>query len=501
MLADLRKIVSQSVVYGFGTMAPKLAGLILIPLYTKHFPLREFGIIGLLDSTAQIIIGILGLALYQGFFRWYFDKEAVAKRKSLFFTLLAVHLVIAIVSILIIWPLSGQISIILFGHNGYSYVVKVMAAASLVQMVVIMPSTLLRVQEKAGIYTVSNLLQMAVMVLFTVYFIVWGKQGVEAIYHAQLIGLVIYLLLLTKYMWKNITWNIEWKLLWEIMQFCMPLVISSIAVVLLNQADRFIIQHFGHLADVGLYTLGFRLSNTLNILLVASISFAIQPMIFKKMDDPDNKRFYSKLMTYFVLVVMFFVLGMTLFGKEIVKIFAKRPEYFEAYKVIPLLSFAILMNVMKDMALIGLQITKKTKVIAGVIVIVSIVGILLNFILVPLLHNQGAALSRFLSSALFLVLIYFYAQKAYQIPYEVNKLFMMVIVGAILYLPAEWVNEYSLLIRLTVKTGLILIYPFLLYLFGFFEEVEIRSLKGAWLKWKQPGALFQNLKRISKQGE
>jgi O-antigen/teichoic acid export membrane protein len=496
MLADLRKIVNHSVIYGLGTMAPKLAGLVLIPLYTKHFSLVEFGILGLLDSTAQIIIGILGLALYQGFFRWYFEKEVETKKQSLFFTLLVVHILIALVSLVSIWLLSGQISMLFFDHEGYSYVVRVMAAASLVQMVVIMPSTLLRVQERAGLYTITNLIQMGIMVLFAIYFIIWKHQGVEAIYHAQLLGLVAYVLLLTGYIRKNLRWHIEWKLLGQITRYCMPLVISSIAYVSLNQADRFIIEAYGRLSDVGLYTLGFRLSNTLYILLVASVSFAIQPMIFKKMNDPNNKRFYSKLMTYFVLVVMIFVLGMSLFGKEIVKIFAKRPEYFEAYRIIPLLSFAILLNMMKDLATIGLQVAKKTKIVAGVIVVASIIGILLNIILVPLLHNQGAALAKFLTNSLFFLLLYHYAQKAFHIPYEKNKLIMMITVGAILYLPAEFINEYSLTIRLIIKSGLILIYPVVLYFLGFFEAVEIRRLKGAWMKWKSPSALLANLKSM-----
>jgi O-antigen/teichoic acid export membrane protein len=498
MLADLRKIASQSLIYGLGTMAPKLAGFILIPIYTKYFPLKEYGILGLLDSTSQIIIGIVGLALYQGFFRWYFDKNVESKRKSLFFTLLIVHIALALTSIAIIWPLAGNISYLLFKHTGYTYVVRMMALTSLVQMVVIMPSTLLRVQERASLYTLGNFIQMIVMLVITVYLIIIEKQGVEAIYHAQLAGLVAYLLILGRYIVINSEIKLEWKILNDIVRFCLPLVISSIAVVLLNQADRYVIKAYGQLDDVGLYTLGFRLSNTLNILLVASISFAIQPMIFKKMDDPDNKRFYSKLMTYFVLVVMFFVLGMTLYGKEIVKVLSKREEYYEAYKVIPVLSFAILFNMMKDMAMIGLQITKKTKSIAWIVVVVSISGILMNMLLVPWLNNNGAALARLFASVLFFGLVFFYSQKAYSIPYEMKKLFMMIVVGALLYLPVLWINEMGLYIRLIVKTGLILIYPFLLYLLGFFEPIEIRSVQGAWVKWKNPSSWKQNLNRMKK---
>ena len=496
MLKDLKKIFTQSVLYGLGTMAPKLAGLVLIPLYTRHFPLRDFGIIGLLDSTAQIVTGIFGFALYQGFFRWYFDKAIQQRRRSLFFSLLLVHLLIAVAGVVLFWPLCDSLSQMLFNHQGYAYVVKMMIIASLFQMVVIMPSTLLRVQEKAGLYTVGNLIQMGVMMLFTILFIVVFRQGVEAIYHAQILGLSTYFILLLRYILRNCEFRMEWQLLRDIFRFSLPLFLSTIAVVLLNQTDRYVILHYGQLGDVGLYTLGFRLSNTLNIILVASISFAIQPLIFKKMDDPENKRFYSKLMTYFVFVVMFFVLAMTFFGKEIVKLFSLRQEYYDAYRVIPLLSFAILFNMIKDVAMIGLQITKKTGIIAWIVVGVSISGILFNLILVPLFQNQGAAIARVMASALFLVLVYYYSQQHYSIPYEVKKLVIMILVGALLYLPVTLVNESGLAARLIVKAALIISYPFLLYFMGFFEAVEIRSLQGAWKKWRNPARLFSNIKDL-----
>jgi O-antigen/teichoic acid export membrane protein len=496
MLSDLKKIFSQSIIYGLGTMAPKLAGLILIPLYTKHFPLSDFGVIGLLDSTSQLIIGILGFSLYQGFFRWYFDKSVESKQKSLFFSLLVLHILIAIFSFGLALIFARQLSLLIFGHIGYAYVLKVMALASLVQMVIIMPTTLMRLQEKAGIFALNNLVQMAVMLVFTVYLIVGRKQGVEAIYHAQLIGQFAGVLLMTRYLRRNICIRIEWKQVGDIVRFCMPLVISSIAVAVLGQADRYIIKSFGQLGDVGLYTLGFRLSNTLNILIVASISFAIQPLIYKKMDDPENKRFYSKLMTYFVFVVMFFVLGMTLFGKEIVKIFSRREEYYEAYRVIPLLTYSILFMMMKDMALIGLQITKKTGIIATVVVIVSLSGLMLNFLLVPLFQNFGAATARLLTGMIFFGLTMYFSQKMYSIPYEIRKLALLILLGVVLYIPAMLVNDLNLLIRMVVKTLCLVSFPLILYPFNFYEKAEITAIRNGWRKWKQPSRIVENFKSL-----
>jgi O-antigen/teichoic acid export membrane protein len=146
--------------------------------------------------------------------------------------------------------------------------------------------------------------------------------------------------------------------------------------------------------------------------------------------------------------------------------------------------------------MIGLQITKKTGIIAWIVVGVSISGILFNLILVPLFQNQGAAIARVMASALFLVLVYYYSQQHYSIPYEVKKLVIMILVGALLYLPVTLVNESGLAARLIVKAALIISYPFLLYFMGFFEAVEIRSLQGAWKKWRNPARLFSNIKDL-----
>jgi peptidoglycan biosynthesis protein MviN/MurJ (putative lipid II flippase) len=145
-----------------------------------------------------------------------------------------------------------------------------------------------------------------------------------------------------------------------------------------------------------------------------------------------------------------------------------------------------------------LQITKKTKSIAWIVVVVSISGILMNMLLVPWLHNNGAALARLFASILFFGLVFIYSQKAYAIPYEMMKLFMMIIVGALLYLPVIWINDMGLQIRIISKTGLILVYPLLLYVLGFFEPVEIRSIHGAWMKWKNPSAWKNNIKNIKR---
>ena len=80
----------------------------------------------------------------------------------------------------------------------------------------------------------------------------------------------------------------------------------------------------------------------------------------KKMNDPDNKRFYSKVLTYFSFGLMFCALGLNLFSREGIVWVTTNPDYIEALYVIPFVTYAIFFSMMRECCMIGLQIMKKT---------------------------------------------------------------------------------------------------------------------------------------------
>jgi O-antigen/teichoic acid export membrane protein len=283
------------------------------------------------------------------------------------------------------------------------------------------------------------------------------------------------------------------------MVYCFPLFLSGVALVMLNVTDRYSLNVLGNLADVGLYSYGFKLANTLNVFLITSVNFAIQPMIYRMMNAPDNKRFYAKLLTYYTFGTMIFALGIMVFGMEITKLFAKRVEYFDAWYIFPFIVYSIVFGMMKDVATTGLSITKKTKVIAITVIITAALNLLLNATLIPLFGNQGAALSKMLSMFVFFALTYYYAQKIYPIPYELKRIMLLLILAAGMYIVSVLFNSWDLVPRIIAKSALILAYPFVLYIFRFYEPVEIDRIKGGWDKWRNLSQFSENIHRLIKK--
>jgi O-antigen/teichoic acid export membrane protein len=276
----------------------------------------------------------------------------------------------------------------------------------------------------------------------------------------------------------------------------LPLVFGSISGVIINIADRYMLRYIGHLADVGIYSLGYKIANTIYVIVVMSINLSITPMLYKIMDDPNNKRVYSKVMTYVAFGVMICVIGISFFGREIIKVMAQNPEYWNSYKVVPFIAFAIFFGMLRDISQIGLNLTKKTKIISFIVVTISIVNILLNALLIPYLQTIGAAISALLSQLAFFLLIYAFAQKHYFIPYEWKKIILISILGMAVVLGGSIVQEAHLAIRLVVKTLLLIAFPIMLYYSNFFEVVELRRLHGAWIKWNNPLHWNKNIREL-----
>ena len=497
MLNHIRSAVKNSLIYSAGNFSTKLIGLILIPLYTDQLSTAEYGILGMVEVTTQILIAVFGLSLFSAFFRWYWDKEYTKKQNSIFFTILFFVFGVSLILILTLSLFSDSFSLLLFNNSTYSYLIKLMLITAGLETVAIVPSTLIRLQEKPVLFSTGNILRLIVSLTFTIYFVAFLDKKVEGIYQAQIIGNLSYFLFLSRFIWKNIKFSFETKILKGMIYYSLPLVFSSVSGVLLSITDRYVLKFFTDLSDVGIYNLGYKMANTIKVFLVSSINLAIFPIIFKMINDPDNKRFYSKIMTYCGYVVMFAVLGLSFFGKEIIKFLAQSVDYWDAYKVIPIISFAIFFGMLKDISFIGLHLKKKTKIIASVIISVMVLNLLLNIALIPLWKSMGAAIATLFSQITYFLIIYLYAKKYYHIPYEIPKVVKMTLLGLVLYAISLLTSNMNLCWRLILKSILLVAFPVFLYFLKFYEEIELLRLKQAWKKWSNIKKLKGNIKKIN----
>ena len=90
---------------------------------------------------------------------------------------------------------------------------------------------------------------------------------------------------------------------------------------------------------------------------------------------------------------------------------------------------------------------------------------------------MGSAVATLTSNILFFVFIYISAQRIYPIPYELRKIILIISVATGLYFFSEIFQHLHTIWRVGIKTVILCSFPVVLYFFGFYETVEIQSLK------------------------
>ncbi|MBP7849519.1 MAG: oligosaccharide flippase family protein [Lentimicrobiaceae bacterium] len=480
-------------VYGLGTLASKLVGFILIPLYTTYFSIADYGIIGLVEVSSTAIISIFGLALYQALYRWYWDQAFLNRQGSIFFTILAFLAAVGFIINLMAWTFDEMISASLFGHPGHQTLVRLFFAASGLQILIVVISTVMQLRQQSLIFTLTSLAMLLVQLVLTLILIIVYGMGIEAIYYAQVAGSLVYLILAARFTKKHLDLRFEKTILHDMLIFSFPLIISNIAALVLSLADRYLLRVYSTMDDLGVYQFGYKIANTLQVLVVSSAGMALTPLKFMKMNDPDAKRFYSKILTYSAFVLMFLVLFVTLFGFEIVKVLAKNKEFWPSSLIIPVVSFGIFFGMLKDNALIGLQIIKKTKVISLILMLIASFSLLLNWIIIPTYGSEGAAWVFLASQIVFFIASYLSSQKVYPVPYESKKLLMLIGIGLVFWILSYTIHPFPLALRLLIKFAMLLSFPFILLLFNFYDQIELMHIRNGVKKWSNLRELKRNV--------
>lgn len=493
MLASIKLSIKHSVVYGLGTLASKLVGFILIPLYTTYFSIADYGIIGLVEVSSTAIISIFGLALYQALYRWYWDQACLNRQGSIFFTILAFLAAVVFILNLMAWTFDDKISTALFDHPGHQTLVRLFFAASGLQILIVVISTVMQLQQKSWIFTLTSLAMLLVQLLLTLMLIIVNGMGIEAIYYAQVAGSLVYLLLAARFTKKHLDLRFEKTILHDMLVFSFPLIISNIAALVLSLADRYLLRVYSTMDDLGVYQFGYKLANTLQVLIVSTAAMALNPLKVRKMNDPDAKRFYSKVLTYTAYVLMFLVLGMTLFGYEAVKALAKNKEFWSSYILIPIISFGIFFGMLKDNVMIGLHIAKRTKTISLILILTACISLFLNWLVIPWKGSLGAAWVFLLSQVIFFVTTFFIAQRIYPVAYEMRKVLVLLSIGAVYWFFSMLLHPMPLLTRMFIKIPMLLSFPFILFLFNFYDQIELMHIRNGIKKWSNLRELKRNV--------
>lgn len=498
MLDHLRNTVKHTAIYSLGNLSTKIIGLILLPLYTTYLTTAEYGIFSILEITSQFFTTIVSLGLSAGMMRWYAVESDDRRRKVIVFSTWAATFFMALLVNIVFLPANDWFSMFFFDHadfTGYFLLLWIWVGLDVVNRV---PFELFRLKEKSLLFIIMVIIKFTAVLLLNIYFIVFLKMGVKGIILSQVIGNLLVTIGTLPFLIKNMHLRLEIRILKEISAFSIPLVLSSVATMALALSDRYLIKYFLDYSEVGIYSLGYKVASVIHMFLVQSFLLGFAPLAYRIFDQPEARRYFARVTTYFLYAMIGLALLLIFFAKEVIALSSSGNEDFVlAFTVIPLLCLAVIFRGLNSIVSMGLHYVKKTRFNLLIVVLVAVFNIGINFVLIPAFGIIGAAVASFLANLLMTIMFYIYSQRYYPIQYEFRRLFTLFVAGIVFYFFAELAGRLGFWGGIAAKSMLLFLFPLALYPLNFYENVELDRLKGFWKKWRNPADLFINLKDFS----
>ena len=427
-MSTLKKLAGQTAIYGGSTIIGRLLNYFLVPLHTWAFTTDQFGSISLLYSYVAFFIVLLMFGMETTFFRFVNRAEDKEKTFNQAFSIVLVVNAIILVTLL---TFSQSIANWL-NHPEFKRYIIWFAFILVFDAVSSMLMARLRFQNRAKKFALVQLSSIATNIVFNLIFIFFFLKnnesfGIGYIFLANLLASLIKPILL----YKEI---LNFKFIWDkvlaktMVIFAIPLVIGGFAGIVNELIDRILLSKMlvepngikYAESQVGIYSANYKLS-ILITLFIQAFRYAAEPFFFAQEQNKDKTKIYSKVMTYFVIVVtlIFLVISLNL---PIFKWFITKPEYWEGLKVVPILLMAnIFLGIYYNQS-IWYKLADKTKYGAYISIGGALITLSLNLVLIPIIGYVGSAITTLVVYFSMMVASHYLGKKHYPIKYNLRKI-------------------------------------------------------------------------------
>ena len=484
MLKKVREIGTNTIYYGLGNILNKSLGLFLIPVYSRHIPIEQYGVLAILELTILLLLALLNFGITSGHERFfYLEKEKKEYSKFLFNNVLGLFL-ISLISLTIISLFSSSLSLFFWGNKEYTYFILLAVLITFVEINNVIPLQILQYDGKPLTYIITNFVRLLLSVAATIYFVISKNLGIEGVLYGRLVGSGITMIFqFFSVVVPRMVMEIDFSKILMTMRYGLPLTISLIGYLIFASSDRYMLNWLTDERQTGMYGFGYKISNMV-MLLVQSIGIGYLPSVYKQEKQEDNKRFYRKMLFYYTFVMSYAILIFLFFYKILLWPLIQNKEYWNGLLIVPVMSVAFLILGMNNFVNIGLTLKNKTRYYIIPTSIAALVNICLNFLFIKWFGFVGPAYSALISQAINTILIAVIANHFMSIGFEWRKILTILILAVIFFvIGVQIVPEHKVLIALS-RISLLVLYPFVLYKLNLFESIELQRAKEGVFKLK-----------------
>jgi O-antigen/teichoic acid export membrane protein len=440
-----RRLAGSFAIYGSVNFAIRAMNLLLIVLYAHFLRPYDYGVIYVAEIIAAFLVIFAGLSIDSALQRLYFqhDRDA-AELRSYLGSAIRFGLVWMVGFLTLVLALGGYVESHL-QHRGpvpfYPYVAMAVATAVATQAI----------QYRLAVYLASRrpqpyaLLSLVLAVLTAVaclYGVVVRRGGALGMLKGKLVAAAVAFLIAAWTMRSLLTAKFEWGFVRESLLFSLPLVPHLAMAYGLIVADRFILQHYRNLSEVGIYSLAYTFGMVM-YLVTQSLFQAWLPIFFElASDERGNRRILGRVCSGLaIFLVALACVGMLLSPMVVHAVLDYR--YRAAARLVPWIVMGYLFHAWFSLFQLSVLQAKRTASVFIISLIALLANLALNFALVPRWGMDGAAWATTIAYGVEMIGAFLLAQHFYALSYRLSELLACTVVAS----GALWLSQSTWVLR------------------------------------------------------
>ena len=393
-MKPLRELLKHSSIYAIGQILTRLVSVLLLPLYTNCLSPADYGVVGILDTTAAILALMIGGGMVAAVTRFHFERPTEEDHDRTWWTGLTWVTFASVVVLIPLW-LGRQtlVSVTLRSVADGEWLYTLTLATILVQLIGQLVDGYLRVLKWSGVFVMISLGRLLLNVCLNVWFLVGMKYGVEGLLLGNLLASVVHtLVLLSVFVGTRGPYQFSFSLAKQLLRFSAPLMVTAFLAMLMHEANRYILVFLVSASDLGVYAFAHKIGFAVNTLCLLPFSSIWQVAIYDINRQKNADEVFTQVFGWFVSGLGVLLLGAALAVHPVLPLLT--PDAFgPAIELIAVLLLALFVYGLQIQFEVPALLAKRT----GLLVPGSIAGVITNLtcnaLLVPRLGLWGAAWS------------------------------------------------------------------------------------------------------------
>ena len=472
IMASLKKLLSDSVIYGLSSIVGRFLNYLLVPVYTYHISAASggYGVVTNVYAYTALLFVILTFGMETTFF--YFANRDGMDRKRVFSTALTAVGTVAALFVagvmIFIAPISNTMGYA--NHPEYIQVMAVVVALDAFQAILFDRLRLEGRPWKFFALKIAFILMTVVLTLFI--FLVaphWSHlswmgwydeaNNVKYIFYINLFCTAVVTFGFVKELRDYHFSLFSFHLLKQMLKYAWPLLLFGIVGIFNQVADKILLPKLlpGDEGNVqlGIYGACVKIA-MLMALITQAFRFAYEPFVFGGQHDKGSKEMQAQATKYFTMFTLLAFLAVMCYI-ELFQHFVG-PDYREALPAIPIVMMAeILMGIYFNLSF-WYKLNGQTWWGAVMSTIGCIALVTVNVIFVPKVGYMACAWGGLVGYGICVLLSYFIGQKKNPVPYPVWTLLGYMALALALYGLTVVVRPDAMWLRLAWNTLMMLVY-------------------------------------------